>query len=159
SDLFVAVHEQMFTDTTDFADIVLPATTFLEQDDIGGASGHWYVQIGRKAIEPLGESRSNLDVFRALAQRLGVDHPAYRESFEEIVEHLLDTDWAPEGGWDRAALWSGRAQRFAPPEQPWRTGKLKTPSGKFELYSESLAKMGLSPVPAFTPSPEGHEDN
>ena len=158
-DLFVAVHEQMFTDTTDFADVVLPAPTFLEQDDLGAAAGHWYVQVARKAIEPLGEARGNLDVFRALAQRLGVDRPAYRESFEELVAHLLETDWAPAGGWDRAALWAGKAQRMEPPDKPWRTGRLQTPSGKFELYSEGLARLGLSPVPVYAPSPEGHEDN
>ena len=158
-DLFVAVHDQMSTDTTDFADIVLPATTFLEQDDLGASAGHWYVQVSRKAIDPVGESRSNLDVFRALAQRLGVDPPAYRASFEEIVGHLLETDWAPPDGWDLPGLWAGRAQRLAPPDKPWRTGKLKTPSGKFELYSDALARMGLSPVPEYVPSPEGHLDN
>jgi anaerobic selenocysteine-containing dehydrogenase len=158
-DLFVAVHEQMFTDTTDFADIVLPAPTFLEQDDLGAAAGHWYVQIARRAIAPLGEARGNLEVFRALAARLGVDHPAYRESFDEIVAHLLETDWAPAGGWDLAALRAGKAQRMQPPDKPWRSGRLKTPSGKFELYSEPLARLGLSPVPVYVPSPEGQLDN
>jgi anaerobic selenocysteine-containing dehydrogenase len=158
-DLFVAVHEQMLTDTTDFADIVLPATTFLEQDDLGASAGHWYVQVSRRAIAPLGESRCNLDVFRELARRLGVERPAYRDSFEQLVGHLLESAWTPPGGWDGAALWAGRAQRLQPPDKPWRTGKLGTPSGKFELYSENLAKLGLSPVPAFVPSPEGHEDN
>src|SRR5262249_16947813 len=100
-----------------------------------------------------------LDVFRALAQRLEVEHPAYQASFEQIVEHLLESPWTPAEGWDREALWAGRAQRLAPPERPWRTGKLGTASGKFELYSEGMAKLGLSPVPAFMPSPEGHLDN
>jgi anaerobic selenocysteine-containing dehydrogenase len=158
-DLFVAVHEQMVTDTTDFADIVLPATTFLEQDDLHAASGNWYLQLSRRAIAPLGESRCNLDVFRALARRLEIDHPAYQESFEQIIGHLLESPWTPKGGWDLEALWAGKALRFAPPEKPWRTGKLRTPSGKFELYSAGLEKLGHSPVPEFVPSDEGHVDN
>jgi anaerobic selenocysteine-containing dehydrogenase len=90
---------------------------------------------------------------------MGVDHPAYRDSFEDLVSHLVEGPWTPEGGWDRKSLFGGTAQRLNPPVKPWRTGKLGTPSGKFELFSEGLARMGLSPVPEYVPSPEGHLDN
>ena len=70
-DLFTVVHEQFFTDTTDYADIVLPATTFLEQKDVQGAYGHYYLQLSQQAIEPLGEARPNVWVFTRLAQRMG----------------------------------------------------------------------------------------
>ena len=69
-DLFTVVHEQFFTDTTDYADIILPATTFFEHKDLQTGYGHYYIQISNQAIEPLGECRSNVELFRALAQRL-----------------------------------------------------------------------------------------
>src|SRR6202008_1826121 len=67
-DLFTVVHEQFFTDTADYADIILPATTFLEHKDVQGAYGHYYVQISNPAIEPLGEARPNWWLFGQLAQ-------------------------------------------------------------------------------------------
>ncbi|HUJ76723.1 MAG TPA: molybdopterin-dependent oxidoreductase, partial [bacterium] len=158
-DLFLAVHEQMLTDTTDYADIVLPATTMLEQEELGSASGHWYVQYSRPAIAPLGEAKSNLDAFRLLAQRLGIRHPVYECSFQDLTRQLLKSSWTPPQGWDWDALWAGRPQRLQPPAQPWREGKLKTASGKFEFFSAAMRALGLSPVPAYEPSPEGHLDN
>jgi anaerobic selenocysteine-containing dehydrogenase len=157
-DLFVVVHEQMYTDTTDFADIVLPATTFMEQDDLCVASGNLYLQVSKAAIAPVGEAKSNLETFRLLAERLGVEDPAYSDGFREVAGRLLESEWAPAAGWDMEALWAGKAQRLNPPEQPWRNGALKTPSGKFEFYSEALEALGLSPVPEYKPSQEGHLD-
>ena len=69
-DLFTVVHEQFFTDTADYADIVLPATTFFEQKDLQTAYGHHYLQMSKQAIEPLGECRSNVEVFRGLAHAM-----------------------------------------------------------------------------------------
>jgi len=158
-DLFVAVHEQMPTDTTDFADIVLPATTFLEQEDVGAGSGTRYVQYSAQAIAPQGEARSNLDTFAALAGRLGIEDPVYTGGFAHLAERLLHSDWAPPGGFDLAAFRAGRALKLHPPEQPWREGRLATPSGKFEFVSAALAAQGLSALPEYVPSPEGHEDN
>ena len=71
-DLFTVVHEQFFTDTADYADIVLPATTFFEHKDLQGAYGHYYLQMSDPAIEPLGECRSNVEVFRALGRAHGI---------------------------------------------------------------------------------------
>ena len=71
-DLFTVVHEQFFTDTTDYADIVLPATTFFEHKDLQPAYGHYYLQMSNQALEPLGECRSNVDLFQRLGRAHGV---------------------------------------------------------------------------------------
>ncbi len=89
SDLFTVVHEQFFTDTTDYADIVLPATTFFEHKDLQTAYGHYYLQMSDQAIEPLGECRSNVDLFRALAERMGFDDECFRESLDSMMDGAL----------------------------------------------------------------------
>ena len=83
-DLFVCVHEQFMTETAEMADIVLPATTFLEHDDLYVAGGHTYLQVARAVIEPLGETRCNHDVLSALAERLGAAHPGFELSLIHI---------------------------------------------------------------------------
>src|ERR1700734_760471 len=90
-DLFTVVHEQFFTDTTDYADIVLPATTFFEHKDLQKAYGHYYVQISNQAIEPLGECRSNVEVFRALAERMGFEDECFRETVDEMIDLALES--------------------------------------------------------------------
>ncbi len=90
-DLFTVVHEQFFTDTTDYADIVLPATTFFEHKDLQKAYGHYYLQVSNQAIAPLGECRSNVEVFRALAQRMGFEEECFRESVDEMIDAALDS--------------------------------------------------------------------
>jgi anaerobic selenocysteine-containing dehydrogenase len=79
-DLFTVVHELFFTDTTDYADYILPATTFLEHTDIQGAYGHYFVQLSQQAIEPPGEARSNVWLFSQLAQRMGFPEPCFRDT-------------------------------------------------------------------------------
>jgi anaerobic selenocysteine-containing dehydrogenase len=104
-DLFVCVHEQFLTETAAMADIVLPATTFLEHDDIYTAGAHTFLQIGRAVVTPYAESRSNHEVQSALAKRLGARHPAFDMSAVEIIEHTLKTSGFPgpdqfeEGVW------------------------------------------------------------
>ena len=95
-DLFVCVHEQFMTDTAAMADIVLPATTFLEHDDIYTASGHTHLQVTRKVIEPLGESRSNHEVLCALAKRVGAEHPGFVMSAWEIIDATLEASGLPD---------------------------------------------------------------
>jgi anaerobic selenocysteine-containing dehydrogenase len=90
-DLFTVVHEQFFTDTTDYADIVLPATTFFEHKDLVGAYGHYFLQVSEQAIEPLGECRSNVEVFRGLAERMGFEEECFRESVDGMIEEALDS--------------------------------------------------------------------
>src|SRR5260370_15996338 len=84
-DLFTVVHELFPTDTVDFADLVLPATTTLEHYDIHKAYGHLYLSLSKPAIPPLGEALPNTEVFRRLAARMGLDHPCLRESDGEMA--------------------------------------------------------------------------
>jgi len=95
-DLFVCVHEQFMTETAAMADIVLPATTFLEHDDIYTAGGHTFLQIGRAAVPPHAECRSNHDTICALAQRLGAQHPGFAMSAFEIIEATLQMSGLPD---------------------------------------------------------------
>ena len=95
-DLFTCVHEQFMTDTAAMADIVLPATTFLEHDDIYVAGGHTYLQVTRKVIEPHGECRSNHDVLCALAERLGIDHPGFHMTAWEMIDATLTASGLPD---------------------------------------------------------------
>jgi anaerobic selenocysteine-containing dehydrogenase len=88
-DLFVCVHEQFMTETAQVADIVLPATTFLEHDDIYRGGGHQYIILGPKLVEPPGECRNNHDVVAALAKRLGAEHRGFGMSPSELIDDML----------------------------------------------------------------------
>jgi anaerobic selenocysteine-containing dehydrogenase len=108
SDLFVCVHEQFMTETAAAADIVLPATTFLEHDDIYPAGAHTYLQIGRAVLPPYAECRSNHDVICGLAERLGARRPGFGMSAIELIDRTLRMSGLPdvnsfpeEGGLDR----------------------------------------------------------
>ncbi|HTR67488.1 MAG TPA: molybdopterin-dependent oxidoreductase [Terriglobales bacterium] len=103
-DLFTVVHEQFLTDTTDYADIVLPATTFFENKDLVYGYGHYYLQMSHQAIEPLGECRSNVETFRALAQRMGLTDDCFQDSVDEMIDAALDSRNPHLGGIDRARL-------------------------------------------------------
>ncbi len=91
-DLFTVVHEQYLTDTTDYADIVLPATTFFEHKDLQTAYGHYYLQLSSPAIAPLGEARDNVTVFRDLAQAMGFDDDCLRATHDELISDALASD-------------------------------------------------------------------
>jgi len=90
-DLFTVVHEQFFTDTTDYADIVLPATTFLEHKELMGAYGHTLVQLSEQAVAPLGEARSNPAVFADLGRRMGFIEAAFRDTDDDLIRQALDS--------------------------------------------------------------------
>src|SRR5579872_6695403 len=177
-DLFTVVHEQFFTDTTDYADIVLPATTFFEHRDLQTAYGHYYLQLSNQAIAPLGECRSNVDVFRALAERMGFQDECFRESVDEMIDGAVDSENPWLEGISRQSLEressarlsfgsaaSGEAAEFRSAGQPeadvskhaflpFAYGGFRTPSGKAELYSEELKAQGLDPVAEFKPPSE-----
>jgi anaerobic selenocysteine-containing dehydrogenase len=110
-DLFTCVHEQFMTETAAFADIVLPATTFLEHDDFYTASGHTTFQVARKVIEPAGETRENHFVICELAKRLGAEHPGFHMSAWEIMDASLKRS----GMWDAQTIYERGGQDFAPP--------------------------------------------
>jgi len=181
-DLFTVVHEQFFTDTTDYADIVLPATTFFEHKDLQKAYGHYYLQVSNQAIAPLGECRSNVEVFRELAQRMGFEEECFRETVDEMIDAALDSTDPWLEGISRERLEQGQVRlnfgasgsrlpvsgaklRFAgqpkaavptqpEPFLPFAHGGFHTPSGKAELYSEAVKALGLDPVADFTPPSE-----
>ena len=153
SDLFTVVHEQFFTDTTDYADIVLPATTFLEQKDIQGAYGHYFLQLSEPAIAPLGEARSNVWLFSQLAQRMGFAEPCFRDSVDDLIDQALDSPSMK--GITRQELQAKRRIRIRSEEElPFAKGGFATTSGKAEFYSSALAAEGLEPLPAFRPPDE-----
>jgi anaerobic selenocysteine-containing dehydrogenase len=95
-DLFVCVHEQFMTETAAMADIVLPATTFLEHDDIYTASGHTFLQVARKVVEPFAEARPNHFVICELAKRLGAEHPGFAMSEWDIIDATLARSGLPD---------------------------------------------------------------
>jgi anaerobic selenocysteine-containing dehydrogenase len=112
SDLFTVVHEQFMTETAAMADIVLPATTFLEHDDVYQGGGHSHVQIGRKLVEPPGECRSNHEVLQGLAARLGAKHPGFEMTAMELVDATLRASGYPGAEAVVAARWVDRQPDF-----------------------------------------------
>ncbi len=167
-DLFTVVHEQFATDTTDYADILLPAPTFFEEKDLQTAYGHYYLQISQQAIEPLGECRSNFQLFSDLAARMGFTEDCFRATLDQAIDSVLDPSHPWLAGIDRPRLereghvrlnfhhGDTEAQSGTQPTPflPFEQGGFPTPSGKAEFYSESLAGQGLDPVLAFVPPTE-----
>ncbi len=161
ADLFTVVHEQFLTDTTDYADIVLPATTFFEHKDVQKAYGHYYLQVSNQAIDPLGECRSNVDLFRALAAKMGFTDACFTETVDEMIDLALDSNDPWMQGIDRQQLERGPVRlKFENSNGvessflPWAEGGFRTKSGKAELYSEALKAQGLDPVAEFKPPTE-----
>lgn len=165
NDLFTVVHDQFPTDTVDYADIVLPATTQLEHFDLHGSYGHQFVQVNVPAISPLGESRCNTDVFRGLAKRLDFEPELFEVSDEHLARELLwetnslkNVPTAMRGiTLDRLTregaikLNGNEASNVA---APFVNGGFATPSGKCELRCERLAQLGHDPLPTFIPPAE-----
>jgi anaerobic selenocysteine-containing dehydrogenase len=161
SDLFCVVHELFLTDTCDYADIVLPATSQLEHWDLHKSYGHLYVLANNPAIAPLGEAKPNSEVFRQLAKRLGFEEAAFNDSDEDICRQALQSthprmagiEWESlkAKGWQRLTV----SERFA----PFAEGRFPTPSGKCEFYSEVAERMGIDPVPDYIPPRESRHSN
>lgn len=147
-DLFTVVLEHFLTDTADHADYVLPATTQLEHWDIHTSYGHTDVLLNRPAIAPLGQARTNTDVFRALAARMGFDDACLQEddltlcrtAFGDRIDfgQLLDVGWVT----------------LPVPDAPFAEGGFPTPSGRCEFHSARLAAQGLDPLPDHLPNAE-----
>ena len=130
TDLFVCVHEQFMTETAAMADIVLPATTFLEHDDFYLAGGHSHLQIGPRVIEPYAEARSNHEVMCELAARLGVDHPAFAMSAWEIIDATLQSSGWPGADTVVAERWIDCQPNF---DTAHFINGFPTPDGKFRF--------------------------
>ena len=154
-DLFTVVLEHFQTDTADFADVLLPATTQLEHEDLHKAYGHTFVMFNARAIDPLGEALPNSEIFRRLAARMDLDHPALRESDEEMMRGVLrHMPFTLEELRERSYI----RLDVASPHRPFARGtRLPTPSGKIEIDSESAAAHGLNRLPEYVPPYESEE--
>ncbi|MBK6004606.1 molybdopterin oxidoreductase family protein [Ramlibacter ginsenosidimutans] len=147
-DLFTVVVEQFRTDTADYADYLLPATTQLEHWDIHSAYGHTDVVLNRPAIAPVGESRPNTQVFRELAARMGFTDPCFTESDEALCRRAF------AGKLDFDALLERGFASLQVPEAPFAQGGFPTASGRCEFFSERLARQGLDGLPDHVPNYE-----
>ena len=160
-DLFTVVSDHFMTDTARFADIVLPATTQLEQKDIMFSWGHFYVSMNNPAVEPLGEAIPNTELFRQLAARMGFTEPCFTRTDDEMIAEAFDWSAPPmegitvdklrETGWSRLNL--------LPPDEyaPHANGNFPTPSGKTEFKSSIAAQVGNFVVPLFRQGSDEHQ--
>jgi len=164
-DIFVGVHETFWTDTCNYADIVLPADTQLERMDLVATYGNWYFGMNEPVIEPLGESLRNSELFRKLAEKMNYvssDDNAFTQTDEEIIRDILVDDTVnplmegikyedlKKNGWARASTSSNRRNFLV---NGW-----PTPSKKIEIYCEALKEQGIDPLPSYVPEIEGQED-
>ncbi len=147
-DLFTVVLEQFQTDTADYADYILPATTQLEHWDLHTAYGHTDVMLNRPAIAPLGEARTNTEVFRELARRMGFDEPCFADSDEAMCRQgcgdRIDFDELLDKGFSALPV----------PDAPFAEGRFPTVSGRCEFFSAALARQGLDGLPDHLPNYE-----
>ena len=160
-DLFTVVLEHFMTDTADYADIVLPATTQLEHWDIHNSYGHTDMVLNRPAIVPMGEAKTNTQIFRELSLRMELNNPLLQESDEELLHtslqspvnlnsaHPVTMDELMQHGF---AAWPVT-------DAPFEHGGFPTPSGKCEFVSDRLAAMGLEPLPDYIPNYEQSNEN
>jgi anaerobic selenocysteine-containing dehydrogenase len=166
TDLFTVVHEQFLTDTTDYADIVLPATTFFEHKDLVAAYGHYYLQISDQAIDPLGECKSNVELFCELARRMGFEEQDFGESDDSLIDTALSSSAPQLQGITRERLEREPQVRLnvhgdesPEPWLPFANG-FPTASGKALLYNAELIRHGMDPVVEFVPPAESrHTDS
>lgn len=158
-DLFVVVLEHFQTDTCDFADVVLPATTQLEHWDLHKAYGHLWIMLNRPSIPRVGESLPNTEIFRRLAKAMEIDDPLLQESDESMIRLALAVDSpSMEGITFETLLESPQRLNVPSPHLPYASGtRLPTRSGRIEIASSALAAMGLDPLPAWVPPYESEE--
>jgi anaerobic selenocysteine-containing dehydrogenase len=159
-DLFTVVLEHFQTDTADYADWLLPATTQLEHWDLHTAYGHLYVTLNRPSIEPVGESLPNAEIFRRLAARMGLTDPEFGDSDLDMIRQALDTtdprmrpitlERLLEEGYVRLDV----PELFAPFADPQA---FNTPSGKIQMVAPELEALGVDPLPTYTPPAESAE--
>lgn len=148
-DLFTVVLEHFQTDTVDYADIVLPATTQLEHTDIHASYGHLYIVANNPAIAPLGEAKPNSDIFRLLASAMGFDDPCFNDSDDDLAAQAFDSTHPHAMHFDWSRLKQDGWMRLSVADAPFARGGFPTPSGKCEFYSEQMKKDGLDPLPAY----------
>ncbi|MDX8290249.1 molybdopterin-dependent oxidoreductase [Metabacillus indicus] len=149
-DLFLVVHDLFLTETAAYADIVLPASSAFENTDFYTSYWHHYIHMQEPVIEKFGESKSNAEVFRLLAEKMGFTEQAFKDTDAEMINQALNNTHNPylvnvtfdelaEKKWIKASV------------KPLFPGKLNTPSRKIELYSGAMEKAGYQPLPVYTP--------
>jgi anaerobic selenocysteine-containing dehydrogenase len=157
-DLFTVVLEHFRTDTADYADWLLPATTQLEHWDVHTSYGHLYVSLNRPAIQPVGESLPNSEIFRRLAARMGFRDPEFEADDLELIREALRTGNPWAAGITLERLLDEGYVRLAVPQPfvPYPDGAtFNTPSGKIQILAPELERIGLDPLPTFVPPAEG----
>ena len=148
--LFTVVHDLFLTETAMYADLVLPATSSYETEDFYNSYWHNYVQIQKPVVNKYGESKSNVELFKLLAVGMGFEEQAFRDSEEEMIRQALDfpdnphLDGITYDSLSRNQFVKAKMRRIFP-------GKLPTPSGKIELYSDRMKLDGYQPLPTYTP--------
>ena len=150
-DIFTVVHERFMTDTAKYADIVLPATSSLEHADIYRSYGTYFFQRARGVIPPVGESRSNWDTFALLAEAMAFDEPFFRQSADQLIDHLLAIPSAMRSNSDPVRLADGKAERF---NVATDLSRFLTPSGRIEIFNP----VEKEPLPRYLPTHEESED-
>ncbi len=148
-DLFKVVLEHFQTDTADYADILLPATTQLEHVDVHSSYGHYYMMANNAAIAPLAESKPNTEFFRLLAKKMGYTDPCFDDTDDQIAARAFRTDDVKAMHFDWDALKQSGWKKLNMPAAPFAEGGFLTPSGKCEFYSGKMLADGLDPVPAY----------
>jgi anaerobic selenocysteine-containing dehydrogenase len=149
-DLFTVVHDPFLSVTARYADIVLPAATYLESEDFYRAYGTYYLQYAPAAVAPQGEAWSNFRLAQELAKRMGLTDPVFAMSPPEVMAELFRGSRGPVAALDPGEVRSGRPIRLAPQGGQ----QFRTPSGRLEFYSEQMAAQGLAPMPDWQPDPE-----
>lgn len=150
-DLFTIVLEHFQTDTADYADLLLPATTQLEHLDVHKSYGHTDVMANLPAIAPVGEARPNTEIFRGFARHMGLDEPALYDSDEAVARVAFRWEDASLKGVDWSTLKDTGWAKLKLPDAPFADGGFRTPSGKCEFFSERLAQQGGDPLPDYLP--------
>jgi anaerobic selenocysteine-containing dehydrogenase len=145
-DLFIVVHEQFFTDTADYADVLLPAPTFLEVKDVQGAYGHLFAQVNNRAIAPLGEARSNVALFGELARRMGFEETCFDDREDELIDQALATDHPWFAGITRERL---EREGHVPLNLPANAAGEILPFSTAEWFKTPSGRGELVPVPVF----------
>jgi anaerobic selenocysteine-containing dehydrogenase len=157
ADLFTVVHDLFLTDTARHADIVLPAPSMIEHDDLVGSWGFNYVSLSRAAIAPVGESKPNSEVARLLADRLGYDDPVFAMTDDELIAHCLDDETGRSLGITYDRLEREGFVRVAHPggDTPHASGSFGEPGGRFGFASDTFDQaFGLGPTPRYRPPAE-----
>jgi anaerobic selenocysteine-containing dehydrogenase len=158
-DLFTVVHEQVQTDTADYADLLLPATTSMEHQDVYRSFGHLYLQLAEPVIAPRAEARTNWEVFGQLARAMGMPDRHYESPLPGLIDAHLRAAGPVADGITHERLRVEHSARIAVsrPFRPFADGA-PTPSGRVEFYSETLAKQGLPPLPTYVPLRESRDN-